>query len=217
VNVSTIGSNVTLSFQSKYQTFTPAQFIKTFQELGFAQTKGSANISANPAAPAVHTTMFSKGNLIVLFNTNENLIMFQIINTLDFNGVYEEEIQKILLNLNFNPSSVSIMGIYAVTQVHEVRPPVDTLTSLTSEKFVSGLNKINDDGRMKVTAIRLGNVNSENETLSVSLEPLQTDPAGSYFVAISYRTKESNKFDEFVKEFGEGMVEKIIREAEENV
>jgi len=108
------------------------------------------------------------------------------------------------------------VGIDAATQVHEVRPPVDTLTSLTSEKFVSGLNKINDDWRMKVVSIRLGNVNSENETLSVSLEPLQTDPSGSYFVAISYRTRESDKFDEFVKEFGEGMVEKIIREAEEN-
>jgi len=61
--------------------------MKTFQGLGFTQTKGSANISANPAAPAVPTTMFSKGNLIVLFNTNENLIIFQIINTLDVRGL----------------------------------------------------------------------------------------------------------------------------------
>ena len=70
---------------------------------------------------------------------------------------------------------------------------------------------------MKISSIRLGNVNSENETIAINLEPLPTDPSGSYFVGINYRTKESDKFDEFIKEFGESMIEKIIREAEENV
>ena len=217
VNVSTIGANVTLLFQSKYQTFTPEQFITTFQKLGFVQTKGSANISANPAAQAVPTTMFSKQNLIVLYNPNENLIIFQIINTLDFNPLYEDKILKILASLNFNPTSVSLMGIDATTQVHDVKYPIATLSSLTKPEFIADLNTLSGDGDMVVSGIKLGTVGSEKESLSINLEPLQTDPSGSYFIAIAYRTKESDKFNEFVKDFGAKMIEDIIREAEKNV
>lgn len=212
MKVSTVGSHVTLLFHSKYQTFTPAQLIATFQDQGFLQTKGNANISANPLAPPVPTTIFSKDNLVILFNQNENLIMFQIINTLDFNELYEKEIQKILISLNYNPSSVSLMGIDVLTQIHEVNSPIETLTSLVNKEFVNGL-KINEDSIMKVSSIKLTN-DSEKESLSLDLQPLQTDPNGSYVLAISYKTNENDKFNEFIKEFGEDMISKIIDEAQ---
>jgi len=217
MNVSNVGSHVTLLFQSKYQTFTPAQFVKTFQEQGFVATKGNANISSNPLAPAVPTNIFSKDNLIVLFNPSENLIIFQIINTVDFNDIYEKEIQKILISLNFDPSSVGMLGLDAVTQVHDVKSPIDSLTSLTNKKFIDGLNQIEIGEKMKVTSLRFTSRDSDKESIGVTLEPLQTDPTGSYHMIMVYRTKENDKFNEFIKLFGTNMVEKIIKEVEKNV
>ena len=175
MNVSDVGSHVTLLFQSKYQTFTPAQFVKTFQEQGFTATKGNANISSNPLAPAIPTNIFSKGNLVVLFNPSENLIMFQIINTLDFNQLYEEEIQKILVSLNFDPTAIGMLGIDAVTQVHDVKPPIDSLSKLTNKNFIDGFNEMGIGEKLQITSLRLSSIASDTNSISITLEPLQSN------------------------------------------
>ncbi len=217
--VSNIGSLVTLLFQTKYQTFTPAQFIKTFQELGFIQTKGLVNVSANPAAPAVQTNIFSKDNLVVLLNPNENLIMFQIINTLDFNSIFDDVIQKILVALNFNPSSVNMLGLDCIAQVHDVKPPRDSLTSLVNPNFINGLQSSVIDSKFEITSLRMTTLGDgvSDESMSVTLEPLQSDSTGSYHLVVIYRSKQNDKFDKFVRTFGSDMLKSIVNEVEKNV
>ncbi len=219
MHVSNIGSHVTLLFQTKYQTFTPAQFVKTFQELGFIQTKGLANISSNPVAPAIQTNIFSKDNLVVLLNPSENLIMFQIINTLDFNSIFDGVIQKILVALNFNPSSVNMLGLDCIAQVHEVKPPRNSLTSLVNSNFIKGLESSVIDSKFEITSLRITTLGDgvSDESMSVTLEPLYSDSTGSYHIVVIYRSKQNDKFDEFVKNFGSKMLEKIVSEVEKNV
>jgi len=216
MNISSVGSQVSLLFQSKFATFTPAQFVKTFQEQGFIQTRGNANISANPMAQPVLTNIFSKDDLIVLFNPNENIIIFQILNTLDFNDIYEKEIQKILVNLNFNPSSVGMLGIDSSIQVHEVKPPIDSITSLTNKKFVESMKDLGIGEEVNITSLRFNTKGTDKESLSVAIEPLLSNPTGSYHVMVVYRTKENDKFNEFVTKFGTKMIEKIINGVEES-
>lgn len=219
MNVSKIGSHVTLLFQTKYPTFTPAQFVKTFQELGFTQTKGVANVSANPNAAPVQTNIFSKDNFVVLLNPAENLILFQIINTLDFNEIFDDIVQKILVQLNFSPSVVAILGLDCITQIHEVKSPSDSLTSLVNSKFVVGLTSSVIGNQCDVTSLRFTTRGSDvsDENLSVTLEPLQSNPTDSYHMTIFYRSKENDKFNEFVKNFGSKMIENIVGEVEKNV
>ena len=208
---------MTLIFQSQYQTFTPAQFVKTFQEHGFIQTKGNANVSANPMAPPVPTNIFSKDDLVVLYNPNENLIMFQIINTLDFNEIYDNTIQKILVSLNYNPSSVGMLGLDCVTQIHEVKSPHNSLTSLVNPKFVEGLNGPETTNGFHVTSLRMTSQGSGEESLSVTFEPLQTNPDASYQLVVVYRSKQNDKFNEFIKLFSTKMIEDLVGEIEKNV
>ena len=210
---------MTLLFQTKYPTFTPAQFVKTFQELGFTQTKGVVNISANSNAAPVQTNIFSKDNLVVLLNPTENLIIFQIINTLDFNGIFDDVVQKILVQLNFSPSAVAILGLDCITQIHEVKSPSDSLTSLVNSKFVEGLTSSAIGHQCDVTSLRFTTRGSDvsDENLSVTLEPLPSNPTDSYHMIIAYQSKENDKFNEFVKNFGSKTIENIVGEVEKNV
>jgi len=217
VEINSVGSSVTLLFQAKYATFTPDQFNRAFRDRNFTLTQGPASISSNPAARQVQTAYFSKDNLIVFYNANENLIIFQIVNTLDFNQLYETEIKRILVDLNFVEEAANMIGLECTTRVRSQKSPNDSLTSLVKNEFLQNVNKIVGLNDLGVFTITLNSTKPLEESLRITLEPLVTDPTGTYIVALIYRTNQTSKFNEFVTIFGVDMVKSLAMEASKYV
>ncbi|MGI0056969.1 MAG: hypothetical protein ACREAK_06295 [Nitrosarchaeum sp.] len=213
MSIQNVGSNVNLLFQSKSLTFTPDQFNKIFQELGFTATQGPANISQNPNALPVKAVFFSKNNLMVFYNPVESLVMFQVINTLNFVEIYEKNIKPILSSLNFVPEIVSMMGLECNTQIISDKSPILSLTSLLKKEFVDGMNtKIGVDN-LKAFTIRLIGGEENIESINIAIEPLATAKDKVYHFSMIYRTLDNSKFNQFVNRFGEEMIKEIVKEA----
>lgn len=209
-----VGSNVNLLFQSKSMTFTPDQFNKVFRERGFSATQGIAPISQNPNAKPIPTVYFSKDNLIVLYNPVEFLVLFQIINTLDFSQLYDNEIKPILTSLNFVPEIVSMMGLECNTKITSIKSPRKSLTSLLKQEFRDHLAEILGISNLNIFTLRLIGGDDKIENINVAIEPLATDLDKIYHVSFSYRTVDNSKFNEFVSRFGEDMIKNIIEETD---
>lgn len=213
MSIQHVGSNVNILFQSKSLTFTPDQFNKVFREQGFTATQGVAPISQNPNAKPVPTVYFSKDNLIVLFNPVEYLVIFQIINTLNFSQLYDKEIKPILTSLNFVPEIVNMMGLECNTKITSTKSPRASLTSLLKKEFRAEISKKLGINNLSVFTIRLIGGDDKTENITLIIEPLLTDPEGIYHVSLSYRTLDNSKFNEFVSKFGEQLIRDIIEEA----
>ena len=214
----TVGTQVNLLFRARFLTFTPDQFNNAFKEQGYFMSQGQANPSLNPAAKPIPALIFSKGNLAVTYNQNQNTIIFQILNTLDLDNLYDHDITPLLAKLNFVESSTSMMSLECHTQLTTTSTPMSTLTSLVNSDYINGLNKILGEEKLGVTAIRLSTKYPLlNDGMQIVLEPLGNDPERSYYLNIIYRTSEMSKFNDFVRIFGATMIEKIAKEASGNV
>ena len=112
-----------------------------------------------------------------------------------------------------------MLGLDCVTQVHKVKSPERSLTSLVNSKFVDGLGSTSLDTDVGITSLRMTSRKNggDGDSLSVTLEPLESNPTGSYHMVVIYRSRQSDKFNEFVKYFGSDMIENIIKEVEKNV
>lgn len=210
MSVRKIGAQVSLLFQTKFPTFTADQFNKAFNELGYTAIQGNANISNNPGAKPVPTVIFSKGNLSVVYNQNQYLIIFQFLNTVDLDKLYDAEIKPMLIKLNFVEEAINMIGLECNIQISTKTPPQEILSSLIKKEFIDKVNEILGDSKLNTTSLRLStSFPFGNDGIQVIIEPLGNDPKGSYFVNLVYRTPEMNKFNEFVKIFGTRMLEKL--------
>lgn len=204
---------VVLTIQSKHRTFTPAQFIAAFRGREFVETQVTAQISANPHAPPMQTTMYSKDDLLVFFNDSENLVRFHILNTLDA-AKYRKEVQSILASLNFGRSSTASMMVACTATIVGQLSPTQCLTTLIDSKAIGALQEIHGHEEIAVTSVRFSQYTDPNESLTVSIEPLLSDPTGTYFVAVEQVTTSLEKFNEFLDKIGGGMIQKIVEGVE---
>lgn len=204
------GPGISLRFQSNYQTFSPAQFVAVFNGKGFVGAQVTAHVSVNPRSPPVETTMYSKGDLIAFLNSNENLVEFHILNTIEAKS-YMGQVMEILDSLNFDPMSIANMMATITTTVRGSMPPAGGLTRLVDPKLVGRLGKTHGNGgRAAVTSIRLSLISSRDESLAVVLEPFGNDPEWTYYVDVQYATRAAEKFNAFMEKAGKAMIDDII-------
>lgn len=213
MSVNSVGSNVTLMFKSKYITFTPSQFNTTFKELNYLQSQGPLVPSNIPNTPPVPTTLYSKENLVVIYNPIEALLIFQILNTVDFQPIYEKEVIPILIRLNLVENAVSTRTLECATQIRVENNPMDSINSLVEKKFMDGLTSIFGMEPLKAITLRINTAFPfADEGLQILIEPLVSDPTGTFYMHIVFRTLETSKFNNFVSRFGTNMLEKIVEE-----
>ena len=206
---------VVLTLRTKYRTFTPDQFTAVFYEKGYTNTQVVANVSDNPVAPPVPTVMFSKGDLLILFNDSENLIKFHAVNKTDVNELFEGEIKQVLISLNYRPPAVATMKLEMTAVVSGMGSPKKALTSLLDNQFASKIKKMHSMDDMTAASIKMVQSDTAHtESLTTTLEPLNTDPEKSYFVNIEYVTNDNDKFTNFVRGVGASMIERVVRGVE---
>lgn len=204
---------IVLTIQSKHRTFTPAQFISAFRGREFVETPVTAQVSVNPQAPPIQTTMYSKDDLLVFFNDSENLVRFHILNTLDATK-YRQEVQSILASLNFGQSSTASMMVACTATITGRLSPTQCLTTLINSKAVGALRQMHGHEEIAVTSVRFSQYSDPDESVIINIEPLLTDPDGSYFVAVEQTTTSLEKFNEFLDKVGSGMIQKIVEGVE---
>lgn len=207
---------IALAFQSSYRTFSPAQFVATFNGKGFTKTHVTAQISAEPNAQPVPTAMYSKGGLIVVLNDSENMVQFHILNTLNA-GNHMREVMDILGSLNFEPPSIASMTAGITATVKTDRSPISGLTGLVNQKLVDRVQRAyGDSGDILVTSIRLAMLHSRDESLTVTIEPFGNDPEGAYYVDVKYATKAVEKFNAFMAKVGDEMFRDLVAGVKDN-
>lgn len=217
MGVSVAGPGVTITLRAKYRTFTPDQFMAVFQQGGYTSTQASANITENPLAAPVQTVAYSKDGLLVFFNDTENLIKFHVLSRKNVGDVFNGEIKGVLMSLNYNPSAVDSMRLEMTASVSGMGSPTETLKSLTRGRFAERLEELHTAGNVAATSLRFTQFDDQRtELLTTTIEPLNSDPEGSYFVSIEYVTKDNEKFTAYVAKLGDAMVERVIRGVEDN-
>ena len=203
---------VVLTLKTKYRTFTPGQFAAVFYEKGYTNTQVTASISDNPNAPPVPTIMFSKGNLLIFFNDNENLIKFHVVNSMDVGELFEDEIKQVLASLSYRPPAVATMKLEITAAVSGTGSPTKGLTSLLDSRFADRIKKLHSMDDVIAASIKMVQSDpARTEPLTAVLEPLNADPEKSYFVNIEYIASDNDKFAGFVRGVGEGTIERIVR------
>lgn len=201
---------IVLTFQSNYRTFSPAQFVATFNGKGFTETHVTAQISVNPDAQPVPTIMYSKGSLIVFLNDSENTVLFHILNTLNA-GNHMSEVMDILGSLNFKPPSIANMMVRITANVTTDQSPISALTGLVDRKLVDRVQRAHGgSGDIAVSSIRLSLLQSRDETLTVTVEPFGNDPENAYYVDVMYATKTVEKFNTFMEKVGEELFRDLV-------
>ena len=191
---------VVLTLRAKYRTFTPDQFTAVFYEKGYTNTPAVANVSDNPVAPPVPTVMSSKGDLLILSNDSENLIKLHAVNKTDVNELFEGEIEQALISPDCRPPAADAMNLETTTGVPGMGSPKKALTSLLDNQFASKIKKMYSMDDMAAASIKMVQSDAAHtESLTTTLEPLNTDPEKSYFVNIEYVTNDNDKFTNFVR------------------
>ena len=209
------GQGVQIALRAKYRTFTPDQLATVLRREGYTSTKATANTSDSPLASPVPTVMHSKGDLIILFGDDENLIKFHIINRRSVSDIFEDEIKKVLTSLNYNPPVVDTMKVSVAAAVSGMGSPLKTLKSLVRGRLADHLGEMNDLGNAETTSLKITQHDDERtEFMTTAIEPLTSDPAGTYYVEIEYMTDDNEKFTRFVRRIGDDMIEHIVRGAE---
>ena len=208
VKISETGSQTIISFQTKYQTFTPAIFDKTMTDLGFQ--RNSTQIQPNQPIQYFYT----KDNIAVEENPTVRIVRFRFLNTVNVSKFYDD-VQKTLINLKIDPNTIHIMELDCQTMAHDVGNPENNLTSLISN---SAKEQIEQSLHIKpaVFSLVLVNKNPREEDLQIRIEPLASNPTESFHIHINYRTKIHDKFDSFIGQFGESKIEDIAASVCEN-
>ena len=217
MGVSVSGQGVQISLRAKYRTFTPDQLATVLHREGYTSTKATANTSDNPLASPVSTVMHSKGDLIILFGDDENMIKFHIINRRNVSDIFEDEIKKVLTSLNYNPPVVDTMKMSVAATVAGMGSPLKTLKSLVRTRLADHLKEMNDMDNAEATSLKITQYDDERtEFMTTSIEPLTSDPTGTYYVEIEYMTDDNDKFTRFVRRVGDDMIENVVRGAEKH-
>lgn len=211
-----VGSHVQLVFRTKFPTFTPDQFGKALKERAYSMVQGQVANPQNPQAPPIAVQLYSKGNINVFLLQQLNQIVFEVLNTVNLQPVYEE-IKKLLFSLNIVSDAILITILNCSTRAKTKTEPQKNLTSLVNRGFLEGITK-NLGEKLGVFSIRLATTFPlTKEGLQIVLEPLGTSPKNEYYLNITYRTPDMNKLNEFVERFGEDLINEIIGEVEKNV
>lgn len=217
MGVSIAGPGVAISLKAKYKTFTPDQFIAVFQQGGYTGTQVTTRISENPLAAQVPVVAYSKDGLLVLFNDAEDVIKFHVMNRRNIGDVFNDEIKGVLRSLNYQPSAVDSMRLEMTATVSGMGSPAKTLKSLTRGRFADRLEELHPIGNVAATSLKFTQSDDRHtEFLTTTIEPLISDPEGSYFVSIEYVTRDNEKFTNYVAKLGDEMVERVIRGVEDS-
>ncbi|MFQ5821800.1 MAG: hypothetical protein ACE5I5_17575 [Candidatus Heimdallarchaeota archaeon] len=211
-----VGSHIQLIFQTKFPTFTPDQFSKALKDKNYIMVQSQISNPQNPQAPPIRVQIFSKENVNVFLVQNKNQIVFQILNTVNLKTIYQE-ISRILLSLNVLADIILNIGFNFTTKSPAKTEPQKNLTSLVKGSFLKGIAE-SVGTNLRVFSIRLATAFPlGKEGLQVILEPLGTSPRDEYYLNIIYQTTKMDEFNVFVGNFGEDMIQEIIKEVEENV
>ena len=212
-----IGTQIQLVFRTQFLTFTAEQFSKALKEKNYLEVRGQIPNPLNPQAPPISIQTFSKGEITVLLPPipprTPNQIVFQILNTINLEPKYKEEVKPILIALSMFPDIVSDATFNCNTRRRTKTKPLDKLTSMVDRDFLDRTSK-NFATDLRVFSIRLASAFPlEREGgCQVIIEPLTTNPEGEYYLNITYRTTKMNDFEKFISEFGSDMIQRIIEE-----
>lgn len=210
-----IGSNIQMVFQTKFPTFTPDQFGKALKDKNYIVVQSQITNPQNPQAPPIPIQIFSKENVNVFLIQNKNEVVFQVLNTVNLETIYQE-ISRILVSLNVLADIVLSIRFNFQTKSKATTPPQENLTSLVKHEFLEGIKK-SLGKNLQVYTIRLATeFPLGKEGMQVVLEPLAANPKDDYYLNITYQTTDLNDFNGFVLSFGEEMIQKIIDEVEKN-
>ena len=207
--LSSKSSQIVITIQTKNPTYTPEIFAKGIQELGYMGTPGNAQLSMNPYTPPNPTTLFSKGNMMVITNYAENLIRITIINTLDLNQL-STEINNMLEKLLILPQTINIIDLACKTEIPTSTSPTDTLTHLVYDDALKKISKVLNVTSMQVLSMGLANSNWQDGDFRISIEPLASDPENQYWFVVKYVTKSLLNFNKIVEKFNSQTIENII-------
>ena len=202
VRVSEIGSQTIISFQTKYPTYTGASFDKTMLDLKFQR-----NSTQGQSGQAQY--FYTKENITVDEDPLKNIINFRFLNTVNISKLYDD-VKKALLGLKIDPNSIQIMALDCKTMVHEIGNPEKNLTSLISNTAKEQIEK-SLNIKPSVFSLVLVNQDPIEEDLQIRIEPLASNRAESFFIHINYKTKQHEKFDSFIGQFGVSKIEDIAK------
>ena len=203
VRTSEVGSTTIVSFQTKYPTFSPVDLEKTMAQFEFQR----GAVPMTQAGGQTEQIFYSKDNTTIDVDWQNQILNFRFFNKINIVSV-QDIINKILLQLKIDPSSISLMGVDCRTMAHDIGIPSDNLTSLISKESKSRLAKIYS-GEPAVFSVVLMNKNPQEEDLQIRIEPLLSNPQESFFIHLNYRTKIHEKFDAFIVKFGENLIKDI--------
>jgi len=202
VKVPDIGSTTVISFQTKYPTFSQADFDTVMTGMGFER-----NILPATQVSSATQINYTKENMVVNGDMQKYILNFQLFNTINLSSMYEE-VKQALAKLKIDPNSVHLMGLRCTTMAHDVGNPEENLTSLlnndTKEKISKSLGI-----EPSLFSLVIGNKNPQEEDLQIRIEPLLSNPKDSYFMEINYRTSSHTKFDSFIGKFGSDIISAI--------
>jgi len=209
VRTSDTGSQTIISFQTKYPTFTGADFDKTMTDLEFKRN----TTQTQPGQP--QQLIYTKENVIVDQNPVNNVVNFRFMNTVNISKLYDD-VKKALLSLKIDPNTIHIMALDCKTMAHDVGNPEKNLTLLISKTAKAQIEK---SLKIKPAVFSLVLVNEgppQDEDLQIRIEPLASNPTESFFIHINYKTRLHNKFDSFIAQFGENWIRDIANSVSEN-
>jgi len=209
VKVPDIGSTCVISFQTKYPTFSQADFDSVMTELGFVR-----NVLPPTQQGAITQINYTKENMVVIGNLQTYTLDFQCFNTINILNAYGD-IKQALAKLKIDPTSIHLMGLRCTTMAHDVGNPEDHLTSLINNDTKENISKSLGFEPSLVSFV-LANKNPELEDFQIRIEPLLSNPKGSYFMEINYRTSSHSKFDSFIGKFGSDMIGAIAKSVDKS-
>jgi len=217
-----IGTQVQLVFRTQFLTFTAELFNKALKEKNYLEVRGQLPNPQNPQAPPIPIQTFSKGNITVFLPLTQagspNAVVFEILNNINLEPMYKEEVKAILVALNIFPDIVSDATFNCTTRTKAKTKPLDRLTSMIDQTFLERLSE-SFAKKLRVCSIRLATtLPLEREGgFQVVVEPLATNPEKEYYLNIAYRTTKMDEFDKFISEFGSDMIQRIMEETKKNV
>ncbi|MGD0028983.1 MAG: hypothetical protein ABSC91_08590 [Candidatus Bathyarchaeia archaeon] len=210
MEVTKIGTQIELVYTTQFVTFTPDQFNKALKDKNYLEVRGTIPDSRGQPTP-IQT--FSKGDFIVYLAPGDPPpLVFRLINTLNIEPKLKE-INEMLINLNIYNDVIALARFACQTRVKGKKKPLDSLTSLVNKTFVSKICKTMDND-MKVSGIKFDTTfPMRNEGgCSVDIEPLITNSEKEYFVAIGYSERDMSKFNRFISQFGDQVIQEMIEE-----
>lgn len=214
MSIQSVGSNVQIIYQTKFPTFTPDQLMKALKEKEYTPMQGQAADLKNPDAPPITIPAFSKENVNVLYNPNQNQLVVQIINTIDLSRVLQD-LKPILVSLNITEDVMAKITFNCKTSVWSSNEPLKTLTALVNSNFLKGINGIVGH-ELKVATFRLiTEPQPDGDNIQIVLEPLASNLKKQYFFNMAYQTMDMRRFNEFISGFGQNMILSVIKQVQE--